>query len=171
MSGQRYKRRRPTRKRKTVAAGDLVSGLLHKHRLGVEVSESRVSQVWPTIVGERIAARSWPVAIRNKELLVAVANPSWLHQLSFLRDEIVDKVNGVAKRELIDSVHLELSGRSAKRGGVAGKVMRVRKPKPKIQPPAPADGADLERIEHDTGSVDDDELRDIIANTRKRWNL
>ncbi len=159
------------RSREPLLAGDLVNSLLEKHRVCGGLRESRAVQAWPELVGERVAARSWPAAIKNRVLLVVVADSSWQYQLAYLKTEIVAKVNALAGPDLITDVRFELSGRAKFREGLHAKQIDKRVTRKRLRPPSPACGAELSAIERESDAVDDDELRDIIASTRKRWNL
>jgi len=167
------KRKGPPRTFQSLLAGELVDGVISKYRIHGNVQESRAVQAWPQIVGDRIAERCWPYHIREGVLLVAVSNSSWLHQLSFMKEDIVAKINEAAGGEtvLVKEVRFELAGRLAKRPSVEGHIVRPRPPPRTRKPPPPAAGANLAGIERDAESVDDPELREIIARTRKRWDL
>jgi len=167
------KRKGPPRTFQALPASQLVDGVISKYRIHGNVHESKAVQAWPQIVGDRIAERCWPYHIKDGILLVAVTNSSWLHQLSFMKEDIVAKVNEAAGGDtaLVKEVRFELAGRLQKRPSVDGHIVRPRPPPRTRKPPPPAAGARLESIERDAESVDDPELRDIIARTRKRWDL
>ena len=173
MSRRRRRWRGPPRKFRALGADELLGNVLDKYKVRGDVRESRAVQAWPQIVGQRIAGRCWPYHVRNGVLLVAVANSSWLHQLSFMKEDIVAKINEAAggKVPLVTEVRFELAGRLQRRNPVEGHIVRPRPPKRVVKPPPPAKGARLESINRDSDAVDDPELRDIIASTRKRWDI
>lgn len=45
---------------------------------------------WISIVGERIARRAIPQALRGRTLVVGVASSSWLQELSYLKPTLLD---------------------------------------------------------------------------------
>jgi len=53
----------------------------------------RVETRWTSLVGEAVAANARPVAIKGRLLLIHVSSSVWLHQLVFLQNDILDKIN------------------------------------------------------------------------------
>jgi predicted nucleic acid-binding Zn ribbon protein len=56
---------------------------------------SGVFSRWPEVVGERLAAHTRPLAVRDGSLVVAVDDPAWAPQIRFLEAEVVAKVRQV----------------------------------------------------------------------------
>jgi hypothetical protein len=87
---------------------DSVSNILEglAHRLGLEskLLENRLRRDWGSIVGSPIASNTWPDQIRYKKLYLLVHNSVWLHQLTFLKPSLIQKLNIVAGMELITDV-------------------------------------------------------------------
>ena len=78
--------------------------------LGLEskLLESRLRRDWVSIVGEPIASNTWPDQIRYKKLYLLVHNSVWLHQLTFLKPTLIQKLNGAAGGELITEIVLRV---------------------------------------------------------------
>ena len=91
---------------------DSVSSVLEglARRLGLEskLLESRLRRDWVSIVGEPIASNTWPDQIRYKKLYLLVHNSVWLHQLTFLKPTLIQKLNGVAGGELVTDIVLRV---------------------------------------------------------------
>jgi len=51
-----------------------------------------VFERWPELVGERVAAHSRPVSLRGGVLIIAVDDPAWASQLSWLERRLLDGV-------------------------------------------------------------------------------
>ncbi|MFH1130636.1 MAG: DUF721 domain-containing protein, partial [Pseudomonadota bacterium] len=83
-----------TRLRNPLPAGELVSRWLGRQKLDGELTQYNIQDRWMELVGERIAARTEPGKLRDKTLTVAVASSAWLNELVFLRNELVQKING-----------------------------------------------------------------------------
>ena len=79
-------------------------------RLGLEskLIENRLRRDWVSIVGEPMASNTWPDQIRYKKLYLLVHNSVWLHQLTFLKPTLIQKLNGVAGGELITDIVLRV---------------------------------------------------------------
>ncbi len=70
--------------------------------------ESSLQKRWGEIMGEKIANHTIPGQIRYKKLYIEVDNPVWMHQLLFLKDEILNRVNRTIGREIINEVRFKL---------------------------------------------------------------
>lgn len=95
-----------------LASIDSLSSILEgvARRLGLEskLLENRLRRDWVSIVGEPMASNTWPDQIRYKKLYLLVHNSVWLHQLTFLKPTLIQKLNGVAGGELISELVLRV---------------------------------------------------------------
>ena len=95
-----------------VGSIDSLSSILEgvARRLGLESTllENRLRRDWVSIVGEPIASNTWPDQIRYKKLYLLVHNSVWLHQLTFLKPTLIQKLNGAAGGELITEIVLRV---------------------------------------------------------------
>jgi predicted nucleic acid-binding Zn ribbon protein len=48
---------------------------------------------WPALAGERIAKRTRAVAFRDGVMTIEVEGSAWIHELGFLRRELVRRAN------------------------------------------------------------------------------
>ncbi len=88
--------------------GTVLSGLARRLGLESKLLESRIQREWPALVGEPIASNTWPDQIRYKKLYLRVHNTVWLHQLTFLKPTLVQKLNSVAGTDLIADIVLRV---------------------------------------------------------------
>jgi hypothetical protein len=148
--------------------------LLGKHGVARELREHRILARWREIVGETLSERTFPDGLERGVLWVRVKNSSWLHQLSFLRDDLVARI----ARELGDPpvvreirFHIGPRDRVADDDALAPTVKIRRAPVRFREPPDPAAGDRLATIEREAGAVSDPDLRDTILQVRRRWDL
>jgi hypothetical protein len=91
---------------------DSLSSILEgvARRLGLEskLLENRMRRDWVSIVGEPIASNTWPDQIRYKKLYLLVQNSVWLHQLTFLKPTLIEKLNGIAGGETVTDIVLRV---------------------------------------------------------------
>jgi len=91
---------------------DSLSNILEgvARRLGLEskLLENRLRRDWVSIVGEPMASNTRPDQIRYKKLYLLVHNSVWLHQLTFLKPTLIQKLNGAAGGELITEIVLRV---------------------------------------------------------------
>jgi predicted nucleic acid-binding Zn ribbon protein len=66
----------------------------------------KVWTFWDDEVGEAIAARAQPVALRAGVLTVAVSSHTWMQELQFLRDDIIRRLNTRLGETLITDLFL-----------------------------------------------------------------
>ena len=168
--GRRKRRRR--RDAVTAPVGDLVGGVLDKYRVRPNARRERVLIDWTGIVGERIAQRAYPIDMRNGVLVLAVKNSSWMHQLTFLKSDLLAKVNQALGGSELSEVRLELAGRKpTQRSSVDPRIRRA-PPRAATRPlPEPAEGERLDEIRRESEAVEDDELREIIVEARRKLDL
>lgn len=104
---------------------------------------------WRRAVGVRIASRAEPGRLRGSVLTVYVASAAWAQELSFLTNDILERVNklGVPAKSLRFLVRPELSH----------KALTRKAPPPQRRAPLP------EELRQTLETVDDPELRDTIA--------
>lgn len=68
--------------------------------LSEKLLEARILLAWDEVAGP-LASRARPLKIRHGKLEVAVASPVWRTQLSFVKQEIVDRLNTRAGKKVI----------------------------------------------------------------------
>lgn len=86
----------------------VLEGLARRLGLESKLLESRLRRDWVTIVGEPIASNTWPDQIRYKKLYLLVHNSVWLHQLTFLKPTLLQKLNTVTGGELVTEIVLRV---------------------------------------------------------------
>lgn len=72
---------------------DLLKRSRQRPELRSKLSERRCLSAWPEAVGERIAAATRPVKMRDGTLTIAVKNSVWKNELGLMRSKIVEKLN------------------------------------------------------------------------------
>ena len=60
------------------------------------------------IVGDVIAQNARPAAFKGKILLVHVSSSTWVHQLQFLKQEMIAKLNDTFGKELISDLKFKI---------------------------------------------------------------
>lgn len=65
-------------------------------------------QVWKKVVGPPISDNATPFAVKGSLLLVHVSSSVWLHQLQFLKAELLEKLNRGLKNERIDEIKFKI---------------------------------------------------------------
>jgi len=73
-----------------------------------EIALFRLKEGWPDVVGPAIASHTTPQAIRYHAMTLNVDGAAWLHELSFLKEEIRQKINRQLGTNVVRSLHLKI---------------------------------------------------------------
>jgi hypothetical protein len=83
-----FQQRKDPRSPESTPIGDIVDGLLGEELFARGLPVGRLAAMWPTIVGERLAAETAPASLDGGVLVVEATNGPWGAQAKFLNDEI-----------------------------------------------------------------------------------
>ena len=164
---------RKRRRNEVSPAREVIGDLLQGYHIAGEIRRHRVVVEWPALVGARIAARTRPSPVQEDGVLwVRVSNSSWMHQLSFLRNDLLARINKqLGDPPLVTDLRLHIGRRPQREGeGLPPSAPRRRMPARLALPP-PATGERLAAIESETACIEDEDLRAIVAEARKRLDL
>jgi len=139
----------------------LLQGALRRAEASYRDRAHLVWDVWSAAVGPELARRSRPQSLRAGRLTVAVANASWMQQLSFLRESIRDAVNRALGEPLVREVRLRMAETEAPRP-----VHRPAAPPPWLD--QPVDEQARARVEAEVAAIRDPELREVVRQVRIR---
>ena len=65
-------------------------------------------RLWNEAVGDQIAAHTMPDSIRRGTLFVKVSSSVWMHQLQFLKKDILQRFNGLYGKETVRSLNFSI---------------------------------------------------------------
>lgn len=134
----------------------VLAGLAHRLGLESKLLEIRLHRRWSEIVGQQIAAHTRPDQIRFKKLYVYVQHSVWLQQLTYLKPNLLDKINAAAGESLVSDLVLRIGDF----GPDSSKVEPyASEPAQRVEPP-PAVKADAA---HHAQAVRDPDLRNHFA--------
>jgi len=91
-----------------VHIGSIIDNVLKTYRREPDGELIRVWHVWDSIVGDVISKNAKPAAIKGKILLVYVTSSTWIHQLQFLKKEMIAKLNETLGKSLIDDLKFKI---------------------------------------------------------------
>lgn len=84
--------------------GSILSGLAKRLGLESRLFELRLQHQWRELIGDPIAAHTWPDQIRFKKLHLTVRNSVWLQQLTFLKPTLLAKLHEQGGAALISDI-------------------------------------------------------------------
>jgi hypothetical protein len=129
--------------------GRLLAGKGVSTTLGPRLKDLVIWQIWDQAVGEAIAGRTRPLRLVGGVLTVTVASGPWMQQLSFMKDELCQRINGCLGESRVKEIVLK-----------AGSLKREQEPEqePRRQP-KPLSAQQQASITQQTVSVEDEGLR------------
>lgn len=158
-------------------AADLTRGVLAKYRINADVHAHQLITDWPDIVGPRVAARTTPMnpgaAMSDGVLSVRVVNSAWLHELSFIKPQLLARINECVGSEDDPQPIREIRfvhGRAPRGRDDELAAARFQQQRPKLSRrplPSPATGDKLEQIRREAAAIEDPELREAIIEARR----
>jgi len=196
------------RQKRLLPIADLIGILIKHHGLTDECRQQFVCIYWEEIVGgdgcrasgdesqpdsggvnsrggnPQLAARTWPVRFSEGLLHVETDSSSWVHELQFLKQTLIAKINAwvdanrvwLGPPPLVTDMRFELGGRRtrspiAERANVRHMKARHRRRlwRPRQNVPPTISDAEREAILRETNSIIDPELRRIVESVRVKW--
>lgn len=92
----------------TVHIGSILPDVLRTCRKESDTSMTGVWDVWRGAVGETIAQNTQPAAFKGRILIVHVSSSVWLHQLQFMKIDLVEKINNACGRRLVEEIKFKI---------------------------------------------------------------
>ena len=96
---------------------EAVSGVVARLLRGLGLEDAmlgwRAVQEWPEIVGPRLARRTRAVEYRDGTLVVEVEGSAWMHEVGYLKRDLVQRTNARLHADVVRDVRLVMP-----RGGI-----------------------------------------------------
>jgi predicted nucleic acid-binding Zn ribbon protein len=136
---------------------DLLTALLRGTPAEKRIREGGIWEVWDVAVGKGIAVHAQPIAFRDGTLTLSVDSAPWMQQLTFLKHDLIAKVNERLGEEMVKDIYM-------KQGKIA--TDSVRKPhKPRRRE---LSVEEREWIKEQSESVTDPDLRAVFERLIER---
>ncbi len=92
------------------SVGSVLSHFLDRIASDEKIALIFLNELWPQIVGEDLASKSRPLALKDQKLLLAVPSEIWLKELTQLRQMLIHAVNKYWNLCLIEEIDFEVGG-------------------------------------------------------------
>jgi predicted nucleic acid-binding Zn ribbon protein len=83
----------PKKSKKPQLLSELLPDLLDELKLSEKLMEQKAILLWNRAVGQEIKKHTKPYSIENGVLVVLVDNSAWMNELTFLKTDIIKKLN------------------------------------------------------------------------------
>ena len=72
--------------------------------LDVGVKQEQAANIWPTVVGEKIAENTTVQDVKHGVLFVRANSPVWAQELQFQKKEVLFKINSALGKKTIKDI-------------------------------------------------------------------
>lgn len=135
------------------SSGSIIKEISQSHGFAARLWEYRLQKQWKGLVGEVVAAHTWPTRIKFRKLHVAVDNSVWLHQLLYLKATLMENIQAQMEELQLEDIIFRIGEIPEPRENDAdGHAEQVA-----VSPEA------HKTARESTQSVNDDELRDSLT--------
>ncbi|KPA18148.1 protein containing DUF721 [Candidatus Magnetomorum sp. HK-1] len=86
----------------------IVEGLMKKYSNTKGADLFQISEIWESVVGKTIANDARPWKIKGKELEIHVSGSVWLHQLNYMKADMIQKLNDRIGDTAIEKIRLKI---------------------------------------------------------------
>jgi hypothetical protein len=88
--------------------GDILGKLTRSTPLGETLVQARIWEYWDRIAGPHLSAHGRPRDIKEGRLRIEVESEVWMHRFSFDKWRIIQRINRMARRELVSDIFFVL---------------------------------------------------------------
>ena len=88
---------------------DILAGLATKSELGRNLEEAKIWQFWDTVIPAPFNAHTYPLRVKNGVLHIESENAVWLHKISYLKPEILEKIRALIDPDLVEDIRFVLA--------------------------------------------------------------
>lgn len=88
--------------------GRVLESILDRCRSNSGGGIMHLAHVWKKVVGPPITDNTRPFAVKGSLLLVHVSGSAWLHQLQFLKADLLEKLNQGLKNDRIEDIRFKV---------------------------------------------------------------
>ncbi len=88
--------------------GPIIDTIIKTYRRESDSQLVQIWNLWDSVLGDPIGDNARPAAFKGKILLVHVTSPAWIHQLQFLKKEMIAKLNAALGKELIEDLKFKI---------------------------------------------------------------
>jgi hypothetical protein len=152
---------RRARQLKPEMLGEILGKILKKRNIPHTSTDRRLLDTWKRAVGPQIAAQTHPETLKRGVLFVRVSAPVWMHQLQFMKEEILCRIKELSGPDEVRSLFFSI-------GEIPPPPPDGAAPPPPDPALPPLGGRDRTMMRESLESIRDPELRAILERVMAR---
>ena len=78
-------------------------------QLGKNLEQAQIWEHWEELTGKHLAKHCRPHSIKDGQLRIIVESPVWMHKLSYLKWDLLLRINRMAGKELVSDTFFVLA--------------------------------------------------------------
>jgi hypothetical protein len=153
--------RRRTKRVKPEILGEILQKILKSRNIPHTSTDRYLLNTWRRAVGPQIAAQTHPDTVKRGTLFVRVSAPIWLHQLQFMKEEILGKINEIYGKEEVLGLFFRIGDIPPPPPGGAEQL-------PPAAPLSELPARDRNMMRESLATVRDPELQEILERVMAR---
>jgi hypothetical protein len=87
---------------------EIIARALRKRQVPFLAKDRLLFDIWKKAVGPQIAAQSRPDSLKRDVLFVKVSSSVWMHQLHFLKEELIEKINALMDKAPVKDIRFSI---------------------------------------------------------------
>ncbi len=87
---------------------NVLTRVLASCRRNPDMELARVWDHWDAVVGRVVAENAQPAAFKGRRLIVHVTGSVWVHQLQFMKEGILQKLNEALGKPLLEEIRFKI---------------------------------------------------------------
>ena len=89
--------------------GAILARMQQTTSLGKNLEQAKIWEHWEELAGKHLAAHCRPHSIKKGQLRIIVESPHWMHKLSYLKWDLLLRINRMAGKELVSDAFFVLA--------------------------------------------------------------
>ncbi len=82
---------------------------LNNFRSASDIDMTKIWDIWDGVAGDVISENAKPAAFRGGVLVIHVSSSVWLHQLEFLKNDLIKNLNRALDKNLIKQIRFKIA--------------------------------------------------------------
>lgn len=87
--------------------GGIIEETINRLKLREGLKKGDIFSKWEEIVGKEISAKANPVSLKNGFLVLKTEGATWSQELSFMEEELIEKINNHVKEGLVKKIRFK----------------------------------------------------------------